>query len=112
MLTSIALSIVEGCAQSARSNRARDACSCSVYEHGPRTRITKTARLASEIFLSSLQAELFSNLFVSCLRNPLNNSGGIPGNPGAGRGDPQSRNFQNLWMPLSAACRRTFVPGH
>src|SRR5919106_5470123 len=38
--------------QSPRGNRAR--FSCSFFEHEPRTRITKIARLASEIFLSSL----------------------------------------------------------
>jgi hypothetical protein len=55
----IALSIVEGCAHSSRQNRARFSCS---DEHEPRTRITITARLASEIYLSSLQSEFFSNL--------------------------------------------------
>jgi hypothetical protein len=34
VLTPIALSVVEGCAQSPRSNRARDMCSCWFYEHG------------------------------------------------------------------------------
>jgi hypothetical protein len=53
------------CAQSIRGNRARFSCSCSFFEHGPRTRITKTARLASEIFLSSLHTGFFSNLLIT-----------------------------------------------
>jgi NitT/TauT family transport system substrate-binding protein len=61
-----ALSIVEGCAQSPRS----DSCSWHVVVLGliHRSRFTDTitmnARLASEIFLSSLQREFFSVLLV------------------------------------------------
>jgi len=48
----IALSIVEGCAQSPRSNVPAKYASAHRF----------FARLASEIFLSSLQTSLFSNL--------------------------------------------------
>ena len=51
------------CAQSPRGNRARDTCSCAFYEHEPRTRITTTTRLASEIFFSSLQSGFFARLW-------------------------------------------------
>jgi hypothetical protein len=50
----IALSIVEGCAQSSRSNVPAKYASARRF----------FARLASEIFLSSLQSDFFSNLLV------------------------------------------------
>jgi hypothetical protein len=78
------------------------------------------ARLASEIFLSSLQAELFSNLLVSCLRNLLNKSGVIPGTPAKAGGDPESRNFKtsgcrfrrHAGEETNDLFKRTFVSGH
>ena len=57
------------CAQSPRSKGTVQAVQHgqtvqNVEEHEPRTRITTTARLASEIFLSSLQSGFFSNLLA------------------------------------------------
>src|SRR5438132_8748526 len=57
------------CAQSTRSKGTVQAVQHvqtvqNVEEHEPRTRITTTARLASEIFLSSLQCGFLSNLLA------------------------------------------------
>ena len=57
------------CAQSPRSNVLAKYASARRF----------FARLASEIFLSSLQIEVFSHLLVWCSRNPLNNLAVIPG---------------------------------
>jgi len=59
----IALSTVEGCAQSTRYNvLVKYASSQACPERKPKDRFI--ARLASEIFLSSLQHRFFSNLLV------------------------------------------------